>query len=109
MIARPPISPLFPYPTLFRSGYFGRRSRQSHAWRCDGGVGSRRQLETVNGFLPSGGSLEWTNDARRRGLACQLARSTYSLEKPAHGFFQGIYVDAALRRLGSGGHVSAAV
>src|ERR1035438_10701157 len=71
MIRRPPISTLFPYPTLFRSGTAGDGRRYSHRERLHQGARGPAQGSA------SGRSEEHTSELQsHRLLVCRLLLET---------------------------------
>src|SRR5207248_8371571 len=79
ILPRPPISTLFPYTTLFRSG----RSRRPEARRCGASYGRPRRSTPARSR--SRCAADRATEARRRGMPCIRFRSeehTSELQSP---------------------------
>src|SRR5438477_1987232 len=79
MIRRPPRSTLFPYTTLFRSGFWCRQDLQVHSGRRAEHLCDRFEPADIPGFRPR--SEEHTSELQSHvNLVCRLL-----LEKKKHG------------------------
>src|SRR5688572_23020545 len=69
MIRQPPISPLFPYTTLFRS------DRARHVPERAGATRTRRESRRGNSLTLEARDVDESEHATRDGCECALARS----------------------------------